>query len=1282
MKRVFALNLLAVMLAGSMFAQPAPNWVNNNVITCPPGIPPQIDALNFINNAGGQIFIAFTNFTINPELFDTSDTLNFTNFGTINISAGIHFDTAPAVSGSRHAAQNVFNSGNITALGNNLLFVGGGGIVGGGIVAGGITFGGLISAPKIIASANNIVNPGVMDVGANGLLKLTGDNLNLDHGSLIMEGFGSGGIIDFSGIIDNYWGSGTNVTRPGTQYNDIFPFTSVHTVTQLVGTVYLTFPTQLAFQAPKTYINDLTIGTNRTVQIVFLQQPNPAISNNVYFFPGSEIAVEWIAMATNPVTGVVTTNYLNLEDLYPLTTNNIVITNSFFVTGRDTFIPTNLFMYLGGPSFAGFIPSPQGSVATTFDLDQTPVVTNEFAAYSALITGATELPSNIPGGQLTNIAGRIELTANNVLSLDHTKISGLDFISIKAPNQFAGNSQAQISSPYLDLTLRTTNNTLSITNLLMPLARFNGEVDLYRARWTNLTILPTVTNQTIYHVLFVNSDLQTTTPTIVNDLSLTGPNVVISDVLNVQQGFKIDAQSLTVTTNTDFGAFYPSGQINLLSDQIVWSQALPHLQNLTNNGTISAFNTIYFGGQRTSPYQSTGPADWYQNFVNTGSIVDQGTFIWSQFFENTGLISSGGSISVDSDLGLMTNGFFFANADIDIAANSLLISNHVLQAGGHIALSGTRVLDDGTISAGCPLLNTNKNFWTGSGFSLTSLPALASLQSTTVTNFDASQSPVVNLWAGADKGNSPSGFDNNAAVGRLIIDGRDPLSLFSFQGVSANNALYVDYLEFDNWATNRDRGGTNFVQIDIASNMKIYFGDAVANGVSIAEKLNGMNGGRFVWVPNYNCGFFSSTNLVYPDGTTNRVNHGLAVATGIDSDNDGIVNRDDTSPVPPDQLSACPCNPTTVPLNLSNSGSGPGPGTGPSTNSSSKLAFPIVPGSGQSNSVQLASASYSGLFYETNGVAAPSSGYFTALTSANGKYTGRLTIGGRTYPFSGSFDPVTGLSSTTVSRGMLRSLTVHLQLDSAANQIRGAVSDGHWIADLMADKLVFSKSTQANQAGTYTLVIPGNSADTNAPAGHSFGTVKVDSGGNVTWSGALADGSKVTQKSTLSAESIWPLYASLYSGKGCILGWIQLTNGSVGGDVVWVKPAASSKYYPDGFTNLINSVGSPYQKPPAGTRVLNWNDGLGQFSVNGGGVSGSLTNDIRLELNNRVTNLSGSKLTLSITTSSGMFRGAFVDPDSHKSEPFQGVLFQDSNIGVGYFLGSDRSGEIWLGPAP
>lgn len=1283
MKRVSALNLLALVLAGPVFAQPASSWVNNSVISCPPEIPPQIDALNFINNAGGQIFIAFTNFTINPELFDTSDTVNFTNFGTIDISAGMHFDTAPAVSGSRHSAENVFNSGNLNALGNGLVFVGGGGIVGGGIVAGGITFEGLISAPKIIASAGNIVNPGTMDVGPNGLLKLTGDNLNLDHGSLIMEGFGSGGIVGSFGIFDNYWGSGTNRTTPATQYNDFFPFTSIHTVTQLVGTVYLTFQTQLAFQTPQTYIDDVTVGTNRTVQIVFLQQPNPAISNNVYFSPGQGIAIEWIAMATNPVTGLVTTNYLNLLDNYELNTNNIVITNRAPVTGRGTFIPTNLFLFQGGPFFTGLTPSPQGTTAGAFDLDQTTTVTNEFAAYSALITPATQLPSEIPGGQLTNIAGRIELTASNVLSLDHTKISGLDFVSIKAPNQFAGNNQSQISSPYVDLTLRTTNNTLSITNFLMPLARISGEIDLYRARWTNITITATGTNQSIYHVLFVNSDLQTTTPTIVNDLSLTGPNVVISDVLNVQQGFFIDAQSLTVTTNTGVGAFYPSGQINLLSENIVWSQALPHLQNLTNYGTITALNTIFFGGQRTSPYQSTGPADWYQNFVNTGLISDEGTFVWSRYFENEGEIFSGGSISVESQVGLMTNGIFLAGADISLAANSLFISNTIVQAGGAVTLSATNYLDDGTITAGCPDFNTNKNSWIGRGFSLTSLPPLASLQSTSFRDIDTNQTPVVNTWAGADKGNSPSGFDNNAAVGRLFIDGEDPLSLFIFQGTSGNNALYVDYLEFDNYATNRDIGGTNFVQVSIAPGMKIYFGQATASGVSIAEKLDGANGGRFVWVRDYNCGFYSSTNLVYPDGSTNRVNTALATSCNIDSDNDGIVNCADLSPVPPSQLSPCPCNATSVPLNLSgNGGSGAGSGSGSaSTNSGSKLGFPTVAGGGGTNPVVLASASYSGLFYETNGVAAPSSGYFTAITSSRGTYTGKLSSGGRAYPFSGTFDPVTGLSSTPVKRGMLHSLTLNLQLDSGANQIRGSVSDGNWTAGLMADKLVFSKAAHASQAGAYTFIIPGDSQDASNPAGHSFGRVSVDTSGNVTWSGALADGSKVTQKSTVSADGIWPLYSSLYSGKGCVLGWIQFTNNTADGNVVWVKSAGiSGKYYPGGFTNLLGSFGSAYHKPSAGTRALDWGGGLGEVSVSGGGLSHSLTDDIRLELNNRVTNLSGPKLTLSITTSSGLFRGTFVDPDTRKAIPFQGVLLQDSNGGLGYFLGSDQSGEIRLGP--
>ncbi len=50
------------------------------------------------------------------------------------------------------------------------------------------------------------------------------------------------------------------------------------------------------------------------------------------------------------------------------------------------------------------------------------------------------------------------------------------------------------------------------------------------------------------------------------------------------------------------------------------------------------------------------------------------------------------------------------------------------------------------------------------------------------------------------------------------------------------------------------------------------------------------------WVPSY-AGTFSSTNLVYPNGTTNRVNLALVQSCTQDSDGDGILNCQDPTPV-------------------------------------------------------------------------------------------------------------------------------------------------------------------------------------------------------------------------------------------------------------------------------------------------------------------------------------------------------------------------------------------------
>jgi len=102
----------------------------------------------------------------------------------------------------------------------------------------------------------------------------------------------------------------------------------------------------------------------------------------------------------------------------------------------------------------------------------------------------------------------------------------------------------------------------------------------------------------------------------------------------------------------------------------------------------------------------------------------------------------------------------------------------------------------------------------------------------------------------------------------------------------------VDHLELKNYATNN--ANNVYYGVDIQPGMVIYYAQATANGVSIAEKLNGDNFGRFRWVSNYNCGFFSSVTLTNPvDGSTYTMNAALRDSQNIDSDNDTIVNRDD-----------------------------------------------------------------------------------------------------------------------------------------------------------------------------------------------------------------------------------------------------------------------------------------------------------------------------------------------------------------------------------------------------
>src|SRR5260221_2283098 len=94
---VFLGYLLAMPLAVS--AQTQGTYINSATIT---GIPPQVNATNFINSGAWNIFTA-------PLPYQTSHTLNYTNTGTMNGAVGWEFDNGPLSGGGRGWSANFFN---------------------------------------------------------------------------------------------------------------------------------------------------------------------------------------------------------------------------------------------------------------------------------------------------------------------------------------------------------------------------------------------------------------------------------------------------------------------------------------------------------------------------------------------------------------------------------------------------------------------------------------------------------------------------------------------------------------------------------------------------------------------------------------------------------------------------------------------------------------------------------------------------------------------------------------------------------------------------------------------------------------------------------------------------------------------------------------------------------------------------------------------------------------------------------------------------------------------
>jgi hypothetical protein len=317
---------------------------------------------------------------------------------------------------------------------------------------------------------------------------------------------------------------------------------------------------------------------------------------------------------------------------------------------------------------------------------------------------------------------------------------------------------------------------------------------------------------------------------------------------------------------------------------------------------------------------------------------------------------------------------------------------------------------------------------------------------------------------------------------------------------------------------------------------------------------------------------------------------------------------------------------------------------------------------------------YQGLVFDDNNVAHQSSGFFNGKVTSAGAYTAKVLLGGASYSLSGKFS-ASGSASNSILLKTSQRVSVQLQLDMNGGGLMGPFQSADWTSQLSAFRAVSNAPL-----ASYTMLLPApNQEDPAQPGGDGFATVKVGTLAAVTFSGSLGDGTKFSQKTILTPNGQSPFYSSLYSGKGSIFGWLNISRDSeqITGPVSWFKQAFPGKFYAAGFTNQINSKGSFYQFSN-GVPVLDFTNG--QIWLANGNVSPGFTNNITIDADNKVTNQSSNALSLTITTASGLFRGTVVNPATKKSVPISGVVLQKQNFGGGFFSGTNQTGNVYFGP--
>ncbi|HZR19686.1 MAG TPA: hypothetical protein VFE51_20545 [Verrucomicrobiae bacterium] len=935
---------LCLLILSALLPEVAPAadsiWLNTGTITTAP----QIDATNFVNS--GAITIAST------LPFETSDTLNFTNSGTMFSIPGWFFDDSAPNLGVRRAADNFvnLNGGDIEAIdGGGFVVIGSGGAGGGGASS---------SFPSyLFVDATNVVNKGTLAVGGNGWLKIRGTNVNLARSALEVtpiQGNGSFTInqtnfLSDVGISDVYWGQ-TNITFNSSRvWDGTIATAPPHGVQQGIGGGFFLRSFSISPSVVSGYSNTTTftaitltnvdgsttnvlVPTNIVKQAVFVAISDPSImSAAVTYTPSSSptnpfqsVAVQLSLSSTNVITQENEPVFLYFYDTLASETNRGLFVNSAstalppFVSARPanynlSRLDTRGIFFRGTPGNifpdANFLYDP-----TTFS---NAVVSGEYAGYAAFVDNLASEPPPLTPGTVTNFPGRAQVYADT-LDLRNTRIRGEGEVIVQA-NHLISSAGAAIDCENLSYTLGSTNGQLHVAGLSKDsVIRMKGTLYAWSGLWSNqMNLIITnnyiVTNTVdtngvitgtnaisspitnaisvgLYALILDGSGLAARLPVITWELVTHSTNIVVDDNLRVVETLFLDGQSFTL-----------NGNLSLTSTT---------LQNIFGQGVTTSlldwFGTnapglLYFtnNGSLSVPDQAHFGDDRpipYSDFVNKGTLTIGSLDVLSTYIENDGTINANvGPLDLVGQIGEFQGGQTLSSGDLNFAFGDLKFLGHTISTVGAINFDVTGALSD----AGPTSANT---FTTANGFNLLVKPNTGDLLGTTVQDSPPNFVEVDHVWAAEDRGATAAGFANNEALGQLVLSAHNnnalQAPLFFFTGTNGQRALYVDLLDLTSLGSNY----TDILEID--PSFTIYYAAAKLgftpppNAAGLPQEpeefLNGQFGGHLVWDSSF-AGPNSSVDVVI-NGVTVSVNRALRFSKIIDSNNNGLPNFYDPFP--------------------------------------------------------------------------------------------------------------------------------------------------------------------------------------------------------------------------------------------------------------------------------------------------------------------------------------------------------------------------------------------------